>query len=119
MPRVSGPRWPSTGGRATTTSVGPMVGLRGPGNARRRLRWALWRLGWVLLLTAFWSSGKIHLGTIWDLTVAIVVVAVFSVLVYRVKRLYEAVRQAAKTAWREGHREAVRQLARALAHLRE
>jgi hypothetical protein len=73
----------------------------------------------VLLLTAFWSSGKVRLGTIWDLAVAFVVVAVFSVLLYRVKRLYEALREAGKKAWREGQREAIRQLARALAHLRE
>jgi hypothetical protein len=85
----------------------------------RRLRWVLWRLGWALLLTAFWSSGKVRLGTLWDLAVAIVVVAVFSILLYRVKRLYEALREAGKRAWREGHREAVRQLARALAHFWE
>ncbi len=90
-----------------------------PGNARRRLRWALWRLGWALLLTAFWSSGKIHLGTLWDLAVAVVVVAVFSILLYRVKRLYEALKVAGKAAWRQGNREVVRRLARALAHLME
>ena len=88
-----------------------MAASRRPGIKQRRLRWALWRVGWVLVLTAFWSSGKVRLGTIWDLAVAVVVVAVFSIILYRVKRLYEAVKYLAKRAWRDGHREAARQLA--------
>jgi hypothetical protein len=86
---------------------------------RRRLTWALWRAGWVLVLTAFWSSGKIHLGTIWDLVVAIIVVAAFSVAWYRAKRLYEALRDLGRSAWRDGHRKAARHLARAIVHLKD
>ena len=89
--------------------------------ARRwvRLRWVVWRAGWVLALTAFWSSGKFRVSTIGDLVVAVIVVAVFSFIVSRVKRLYEATKQACKMAWREGNRQAMRQLARAIAHLRD
>jgi uncharacterized membrane-anchored protein len=73
----------------------------------------------VLVLTLFWSSGKFRVSTIGDLVVAVIIVAVFSFIVSRVKRLYEASKQACKRAWREGQREAVRQLSRALTHLRE
>jgi hypothetical protein len=76
-------------------------------------------VGWVLLLTTFWSSGRFRLSTIWDLVVAVVVVAVFSVLVARVKRLYQALKEICKMAWRQGQREAVRQLARAITHLKQ
>jgi hypothetical protein len=76
-------------------------------------------VGWVLVLTAFWSSGKVRLGTIWDLAVALVVVGVFSVLLYRAKRLYEALKHASKRVWLDGHREAARWLARAIVHLKD
>jgi len=76
-------------------------------------------VGWVLLLTAFWSSARFRLSTIWDLIVAIVVVAVFSVAIARLKLLYELATQAAKRLWRQGQREALRQLFRALSHLRD
>lgn len=96
-----------------------MTGSSRPAKKWRRVRWALWRVGWVLLLTAFWSSGRFRLSTIWDLMVAIIVVAVFSVLIARVKLLYEFFKQASKRLWRQGQREALRQLFRALSHLRD
>jgi uncharacterized membrane-anchored protein len=76
-------------------------------------------VGWVLVLTGFWSSGKVRLSTIGDLLVAVVVVAVFSLLLWHVKRLYDATKQACKKAWREGHRQAVRQLSRALTNWKD
>ena len=85
---------------------------------KRRLRWALWRAGLVLLLTAVWSAGKLHVSTIGDFVVAVVVVAVLSVLLSRMKRSYQALkgafRETGKRAWEGGHREAARRLARAL-----
>jgi uncharacterized membrane-anchored protein len=76
-------------------------------------------VGWALLLTGFWSSGKVRLSTIGDLVVAVVVVAVFSLLLWHVKRLYAAAKQACRRAWREGHRQAMRQVSRALTHLKD
>ena len=96
-----------------------MTGSNGPARKWRRLRWALWRVGWVLLLTSYWSSGKVRLSTIWDLVVAVIIVAVFSMLLSQVKRVYEAFKETCRRAWREGHREAARQLARALMHLKD
>jgi hypothetical protein len=96
-----------------------MTGARRTVKKWRRVRWALWRVGWVLLLTAFWSSARFRLSTIWDLIVAIIVVAVFSVLIARVKLLYEFSKQASKRLWKQGQHEALRHLFRALSHLRD
>jgi di/tricarboxylate transporter len=96
-----------------------MASSRRPGTKQRRLRWVLWRVGWVLVLTAFWSSGKFRLSSIWDLAVALIVVAVLSILLYRVKRVYEALKYVGRGVWRDGHRKLARQLARALVHLKD
>ena len=90
-----------------------------PVRKKRRLRWALWRVGWVLLMTAFWSSGRISLSTILDLVVAVVIVAVASILLWRLRCIYEVSKEASKKAWLEGRQEAIRQLARALAQLKQ
>ncbi len=96
-----------------------MASSRRPGPNQRRLRWVLWRVGWVLVLTAFWSSGKFRLSSIWDLAVALVVVAVLSVVLLRVKRLYEALKYIGRGVWQDGHRKLARQVARALVHLKD
>lgn len=96
-----------------------MASSRRPGTTQRRLRWVLWRVGWVLVLTAFWSSGKFRLSSIWDLAVALIVVGALSILLYRVKRVYEALRDAGKSVWQDGHRKVARQLARAIVHLKD
>jgi hypothetical protein len=96
-----------------------MSGPRTAARKKRRLRWALWRLGWVLVLTLFWSSGQLRLSTVLDLVVAIIIVVVVSILLWRAKILYAAAREASKRAWREAHRRAAHGLARAIARVTE
>ncbi len=72
-----------------------------------------------MVLTAFWSSARFRLSSIWDLAVALVVVAVLSVVLLRVKRLYEALKYIGRGVWQDGHRKLARQVARALVHLKD
>jgi hypothetical protein len=51
--------------------------------------------------------------------VALIVVGALSILLYRVKRVYEALRDAGKSVWQDGHRKVARQLARAIVHLKD
>jgi hypothetical protein len=121
---MTGPNVPTTKttrpktARPARKTAKPVRKTGGPLRKWPRLRWTAWRVGWVLLLTAFWSSGKLRLGTIWDLAVAAIVVAVFSVLLARVKRVYQAFKELGRAAWQEGQRGAARQLARAIMHLK-
>ena len=79
----------------------------------------LWRAGWVLVLTALWSPGRVDMSSLVDLVAAVVLVAVCSVILWRAKNIYRSGKQAAKAAWSEGQRKAVRHIVRMLVNLRD